>query len=193
MYTWEIYGESGWHKYGTPLCKHAAWRPQWSHRNDSAAHHNPTRQQLGQSAFGTDTDRAPLQPRQAARWDTEPSQPYHQLFYTLKRLKAHTSSIVHRHTQCFHILNKTQATLLALGHQSGLAWWIVTHEIPLDRNDTFLFEIFRLMYTAIFETLSECVSIFKHNFFWCPEIKLKHTQICLLTLPNKVFLRIMMR
>lgn len=55
-------GRSGWHKYGTPLCKRTAWEPQWLHRNDSAAHHNPTRQQPGQSALSTDTSRPP--PRQ---------------------------------------------------------------------------------------------------------------------------------
>lgn len=40
----------------------AAWIPQWSRRNDSAAHHNRTRQQLSQSAFGTDTSRSPSRP-----------------------------------------------------------------------------------------------------------------------------------
>lgn len=49
--------KSGWHKYGTPLCKLAAQEPQWLLINDSAAQHNPTRRRLGQSAQSSETDR----------------------------------------------------------------------------------------------------------------------------------------
>lgn len=58
----------------------------------------------------------PAGPPQTARWDTEPGQPYHQLFHAPRRLSAHTSNIVHRPTQCFHLLNKTPTTLAWLPH-----------------------------------------------------------------------------
>lgn len=64
MYIKENLQLRGWHKYGVPLCKLAAHEPQWLHINDSVAHPNPTRRQLGQSGRSTHTDRPLRQPDQ---------------------------------------------------------------------------------------------------------------------------------
>lgn len=120
QYTWRNYMEEWVAQIWNSSLQTAQPRePQWVHVNGSAAHHNPTRRQLGQSALSADTSR-PLRPpdeTQSRAW------PHHQLFHTLRRLSAHTGGIVHRHIACFHLLNKTTMTLAQLFHHNWPSRW----------------------------------------------------------------------